>query len=147
MKNSQRKRVYAGSREMADAHTGEVSRAVLIEAQTQDINFIKLFLPERQGDYCMRPREMTLASIHLWDYLQIIAGDDNTAVTTTQEIADRIHYSTASISRSKDQLKKMDYIRQRGINIYMLNPDVATKVTGKKREALCENYQKLKRKV
>jgi uncharacterized small protein (DUF1192 family) len=144
MKNSKRKSVFNGTQEIAATHGGEISRAVLMKIKLQDRNYIKLFKPD-EGVYQMRPREMTLASIHLFDYLSIIAGPkDNIAATTTAEIEQRIKYSPASIARAKGQLRKMDYIRQKAQNLYMLNPEIQAQVDGDKRKALVDIYQALK---
>jgi hypothetical protein len=146
MKNSRNKNVYAGSIETADVNGGEVRRTAIITLKVQDINYIKLFLPS-EGNMDMRPREMTLASIHLFDYLCVIAGKDNIAIAITRDIEKAIRYSSASISRAKDQLKRMDYIRQKASNVYMLNPELAVKVEGEKRKALADIYRELKHKV
>lgn len=145
MKNSSRKTAFAGHKQVADTRTGEISTGVVLESKQQDRNFIKLFLPE-EGVYHMRPKKMTLASVHLFDYLCIIAAPakDNIAVCTTADIEQHTEYSSASIARAKDQLKKMDYIRQKANNIYMLNPDITAKVEGDKRQAIHEAYHRLK---
>lgn len=143
MKNSSRKSVFTGRKEVTDRH-GEISTAVVLQSKRLDNNYIKLFLPE-EGVYNMRPREMTLAAIHLFDYLCILAvGKDNIAVCTTADIVEHIQYSTAAIARAKDQLRKLDYIRQKANNIYMLNPEYVAKVDGDKRHAIFKAYHALK---
>ena len=144
MKNSKRKRVFVGTQEMAYTSNGEVTRAMMMQLKEHDRNFIKFFLPEA-GNHMMRPKEMTLTTVDLFNYLCVICGQDNIAITTTAEITERIGMSTASISRAKDQLYEFDYIRKRANNVYMINPEIAAKTDGEKRQALWEKYQLLKR--
>ena len=144
MKNSQQSKAYAGSKEICNVQTGEIERAVLVKNEYKDRNYIKFFLPT--GGYDMRPREMALATVHLFDYFCVIAGKDNVVVATLAEMEERTQYTSSSIFRAKDQLKKMDYIRQKAANIYMINPEVAAKIKGDDRAALCEAYQQIKKK-
>jgi len=141
MKNSKVKRVYAGSREIADTATGELSRAVIVRSSKQDRNYVKMFLPTE--GYIMRPKSMTLATVDLFNYLCVICGQDNIAIATTSEIAERIGMSSASIARAKEQIREFDYARRRANNVWMINPEIACKVDGDKRQALWEQYQNL----
>lgn len=145
MKNSHQSKGYAGTREVCNTQTGEIEQAVVLKNQYKDRNYIKMFLPT-EGSYEMRPREMSLATVHVWDYFCVIADKNNIVVATTEEITARTQYGPASVFRAKDQLKKLDYIRQKAANIYMINPEVAAKIKGDDRAALCEAYQKIKRK-
>ena len=145
MKNTSKSAAYAGTREICDTTTGEITRAVVVRQRYKDRDFIKEFLPE-EGVYHMRPRKMSLPSIHLFDYLCIIGGKDNVAVATMAELQERTEYSEPSVNRAKKQLMQMDYIRKKANNIYMLNPEIVAKVDGDKRQAIVEAYAKLPRK-
>ena len=145
MKNSHQSKAYAGLKDVCNMQTGEIERAVIVKNEYKDRNYIKLFLPP-EGSYDMRPREMALATVHLFDYFCVIAGKDNLVVATLAEMQDHTKYGASSIFRAKDQLKRMDYIRQKAANIYMINPEVAAKIKGDDRAALCEAYQHIKRK-
>ncbi len=133
--------MYTGSKEVADAKTGEVSRAALIKQKQQDRNYIKFFLPE--GSYNMRPKGMVLATVDLFNYLCVVMDTNNNAIATTSEITERTGLSTASVARAKEQIKDYDYARRRANNIWMINPEVACKVDGDKRQGLWEQYQLL----
>jgi len=141
MRNSRNAYRYAGQKEIVDAKTGEVEKAVLVKSKRQDVNFVKIFLPEK--GYRMFPSEMTVSARELFEYLWVVAGRDNVAIAPTAEIEERIGMSASSISRGKSQLLKLDFIRQRSHGIYMLNPSKVCKADGEKRAEAYEVYSLL----
>jgi hypothetical protein len=144
MRNSRKVYRYSGSKETVDIKTGEVERAVLVKQKVLDLNFVKIFLPER--GYRMYPKEMNQSARDLLDYLKVVMDRQNIAIATVAEIQDRMDLSTASIARAKAQLIELDYIRQRTPHVYMLNPGYACKAAGDDRQGLYEAYSHLPHK-
>jgi len=145
MRNSRRVYKYSGSKETVDVKTGEVERAVLVKQKIQDINFIKIFLPER--GYRMYPKEMNQSARDLLDYLCVVMDKQNIAIAPVAEIQERMDLSTASIARAKLQLMEMDFIRQRTPHVYMVNPGHACKSAGDDRQTVYEAYSMLPHKL
>lgn len=141
MRNNKIKHAYVGTDEFFDPATGEMKRIARIKPVGQDLNFIKLFKPI-EGVFDMRPREMKLATIHVWDYFCIKMDKDNMVITTTEEICVATRYAPASIARAKTQLQEMEHIIRRAANIYMLNPEIIAVV--KDRTRLFSLWQELK---
>jgi uncharacterized small protein (DUF1192 family) len=141
MRNSRKIYRYSGTKETVDVKTGEVERAVLVKQKVQDLNFVKIFLPER--GYRMYPKEMHQSARDLLDYLKVVMDKQNVAIAPVGEIQERTDMSTASIARAKAQLMEMDYIRQRTPHVYMVNPGYACKTAGDDRQAVYEAYSLL----
>jgi uncharacterized small protein (DUF1192 family) len=141
MRNSRKVYRYSGSKETVDTKTGEVERAVLVKQKVLDLNFVKIFLPER--GYRMYPKEMNQSARDLLDYLKVVMDKQNVAIAPVAEIQERVDLSTASIARAKAQLIELDYIRQRAHNVYMVNPGHACKTAGDDRQTTYEAYSLL----
>lgn len=145
MRNSRRVYRYSGTKETVDTRTGEVERAVLVQPKIQDLNFVKVFLPER--GYRMFPKEMNQSARDLLSYLKVVMGKDNVALAPVSEIQERMDMSPASIARGKAQLLELDFIRQRFPHAYMVNPGFACKASGDERQAVYDAYSHLPHKV
>jgi uncharacterized small protein (DUF1192 family) len=144
MRNSRKVYRYSGSKETVDIKTGEVERAVLVKQKVLDLNFIKIFLPER--GYRMYPKEMNQSARDLLDYLGVVMDKRNVAIAPVAEIQERMDLSTASIARAKAQLMELDFIRQRTPHVYMVNPGYACKAAGDDRQDIYEAYSLLPHK-
>jgi len=142
MHNSRKKYAYAGQKETADTRTGEIERSTILVQKRQDLNFVKIFLPER--GYLMFPKELTTSAREVFEYLLVVHDKQNMAIAPTLEIKDRLGISEASICRGRKQLLKLDFIRQRGQGVFMVNPTKSVKVDGDKREELYMIYEELK---
>lgn len=145
MRNSKRVYRYSGTKETVDIKTGEVEKAVLVKQKIQDVNFIKVFLPE--GGYRMYPKEMTTSARELLEYLCVVMDKNNVAIAPVLEINERIGMSTASIARAKAQLMELDFIRARTHHVYMVNPSKTCKANGDARAAVYEAYSLLPHKI
>jgi hypothetical protein len=141
MLNSRKVYRYSGTKETVDTKTGEVERAVLVKQKVQDLNFVKIFLPER--GYRMYPKELNQSARDLLDYLCVVMDKQNIAIAPVAEIQERMDLSTASIARAKAQLMEMDFIRQRTPHVYMVNPGFACKTAGDGRQTVYEAYSML----
>ena len=144
MQNSRRGYRYSGTKETVDTKTGEVERAVLVKQKTQDVNFIKIFLPER--GYRMYPKEMSQSAREMLEYLCVVMDKQNVAIAPVAEIQERIGLSTASIARAKVQLMELDFIRQRTAGVYMVNPGHGCKSAGDDRHRIYEAFSLLENK-
>lgn len=133
---------YSGRKDTVDAVTGEIEKSVLVRQKKQDLNFVKIFLPEE--GYSMFPKEMTLTTRDLFEYLCVIMDRQNVAIAPVSEIAERTNLSTASIARAKAQLFEFDFIRQRANNVFMINPEHAFKGDGDQRAAAYDVYESIK---
>lgn len=142
MQNTRRVYRYSKSIETVDKKTGEIEKAVIVRQQKQDLNFVKIFLPER--GYFMYPPEMISSARAIMDYLLVVMGKDNVAVAPTTEIKERIDLSEPSICRGRKQLLELNFIRQRGQGIFMVNPSKHCKVDGEKRAELYAIYEELR---
>jgi stage V sporulation protein SpoVS len=141
MKNSGRKTVFAGKKEVYDTGTGELGLGVVFQSRTQDRDFVKFFLPE--DSFNMWPSFMTASSINLFGHLVAIAGKDNIAHTSRATMEEHSASSEATINRAIKQLRQCDYIRHSGVNVYMINPGIVVKVDGEKRMVLHSQYAKI----
>jgi len=144
MKNCRVRHTQSGYDVLMNPDTGELQKVARVKLAPSDLNYIKLFKPQ-EGVYEMRPREMKLATIHVWDYLCIRMDKDNMAIVTTDEICEATKYGPASVARAKVQLQDMGHIIRRASNIYMLNPDIVALI--KDRTKLFLAWQNLKAKL
>lgn len=138
MKNYRMKTVFKGTQEVARTNGGEVERAALFTKQKQDLNFLKWFIPTE--GYRMYPKEMIVSARDVFEYLMVVSDKQNIAIAPTSEMEERLNISLSSISRGRSQLLGLDFIRLRSNSVYMINPAIACKVDGDKRDALMEVY-------
>lgn len=92
----------------------------------------------------MYPKEMISSARAIMDYLLVVMGKDNVAVAPTTEIMERIGLSEPSVCRGRKQLIELNFVRQRGQGIFMINPSRHCKVDGDKRAELYAIYEELK---
>jgi hypothetical protein len=144
MENSKIKKVPKGRKEVSDLKDGEIHYVTTLEAKRFDVNFIKIFMP-LDGMH-MIPSILKPASVHLYSHLCFICNQENIAVSSSKSIMDNTGMSIAGVKRAKAQLLELDYIREVASNNYMINPNMATKTDGGKRENLCERYSRLIKK-
>jgi hypothetical protein len=142
MQNSKRTYTYAGHKELADTRTGEIEKSVILKQVRRDLNFVKIFLPGE--GYHMYTKEMTSSARCMLDYLLVVMDRQNMAIAPTGEIMERTKMSESSVCRGRQQLLELDYTRQRGHGIFMVNPSKACKADGDKRVELYEVYDNLK---
>jgi hypothetical protein len=140
MRNSRNVYRYAGHKETVDGN-GEAEKAIIVIPKRQDVNFVKIFLPER--GYHMFPKEMIASARVLLDYLCVVMDRQNMAIAPTVEIEERIDLSESSISRGRKQLVELDFVRLRGQGMYMINPAYICRVDGDKRAELYDQYSQL----
>ncbi len=94
----------------------------------------------------MFPKDMTLSSRDLFDYLTVVMDKQNIAIAPVAEVEERTGLSTASIARAKVQLFELDYIRQKASNVFMVNPAHAFKADGDQRADAYDAYITLEKK-
>jgi DNA-binding MurR/RpiR family transcriptional regulator len=68
----------------------------------------------------MIPRELTITAIHLIDYLTTIKNADNIAVATIDDFVSNTGFSVPSISRAKNQLTELGFMKKKASNIYIV---------------------------
>jgi len=143
MGNSRNKSKYVGTEEVYKPSTGEYQKSVIYKKTVQDLNFVKIFIPTKGQR--MYPKEMIISARDVFEYLMVVSDKQNIAIAPTSEMVERLGLAGSSISRGRSQLLSLDFIRMRSQSIFMLNPAIACKVDGDKRQELLDVYLSYKR--
>jgi hypothetical protein len=130
-----------GTREYADAITGEITQFKVMSTQEQtDVNFHKIWL----DDLVYLLKALGGGKVEVFCHLLENKNFENIYMGSISTISTKTKISESTVKSAIKLMKDLDYIRMVVHGVYQINPNLVVKGDSKKRQMLVRKYKEIK---
>ena len=138
MSNTTTKKVkFVGTQKFINAATGEIQEMQVTDIEERDFNFTKVWVANIIQTLDLIGGQKIKVCTYIIDHV----NRDNVFIGSQRDIAEKANVSYQTVNITVKALMDANFIRRKGIGVYILNPDMLYKGSRTGRLNVVQQYQ------